>query len=332
MRLSQPPLRTYIRETQKAEDKQVEVFMNSVPILQNLSVNEKIRLVDAFEQKAFEPKTLVIKEGDPGDLFYIIKEGEALVYQKTEQGEKKVNHLFKSDFFGERALLSNEPRTATVEAKTKLVCLTLDRKTFVEVLGPLEDIMNREKSPEVCTMGPHDGPTLTRYPQLTATKMLKLVGQGHPPHIPADVVIKNADNPKDVVRARGHLDEVLELKQVAGKAGEDDKGDKELVLLEHHVLGGGAFSRVSLVSGVVGLQRCCLCACATTLNHTNNSTQRSRPSVSMHSNACARSAWCSAQTTSFASRPSPSRWPSPFAYASTPRSRTRTTSTFCLTS
>lgn len=170
---------TYIRETQKAEDKQVEVFMNSVPILQNLSVNEKIRLVDAFDQKTFEPKTLVIKEvlereggccsvlntqsvlsplsssnqcapqGDPGDLFYIIKDGEAVVYQKTEQGEKKVNHLFKSDFFGERALLSNEPRTATVEAKTKLVCLTLDRKTFVEVLGPLEDIMNREKSPEV---------------------------------------------------------------------------------------------------------------------------------------------------------------------------------------
>lgn len=123
--------------------------MNSVPILQNLSVNEKIRLVDAFEQSTFEPKSLVIKEGDPGDLFYIIKEGEALVYQKTEQGDKKVNHLFKSDFFGERALLSNEPRTATVEAKTKLVCLTLDRKTFVEVLGPLEDIMNREKSPEV---------------------------------------------------------------------------------------------------------------------------------------------------------------------------------------
>ncbi len=92
------------------------------------------------------------KQGDPGDLFYIIKDGEAVVYQKTEQGEKKVNHLFKSDFFGERALLSNEPRTATVEAKTKLVCLTLDRKTFVEVLGPLEDIMNREKSPEVCRL------------------------------------------------------------------------------------------------------------------------------------------------------------------------------------
>lgn len=49
-------------------------------------------------------------QGDPGDLFYIIKEGEAVVYQSTPQGTRKVNHLFKADFFGERALLCDEPR------------------------------------------------------------------------------------------------------------------------------------------------------------------------------------------------------------------------------
>ena len=51
-------------------------------------------------------------QGDPGSLFYIIKEGEAVVMQSTPQGQKKVNHLFKADFFGERALLSDEPRQA----------------------------------------------------------------------------------------------------------------------------------------------------------------------------------------------------------------------------
>lgn len=49
-------------------------------------------------------------QGDPGDLFYIIKEGEAVVYQSSAQGNRKVNHLFKADFFGERALLCDEPR------------------------------------------------------------------------------------------------------------------------------------------------------------------------------------------------------------------------------
>lgn len=51
-------------------------------------------------------------QGDPGDQFYIIKEGEAVVYQQTPQGMRTVNRLFKADFFGERALLTEEPRQA----------------------------------------------------------------------------------------------------------------------------------------------------------------------------------------------------------------------------
>lgn len=50
-------------------------------------------------------------QGEPGDLFYIIKEGEAVVYQESGNGSRKrVNQLFKADFFGEGALLSDEPR------------------------------------------------------------------------------------------------------------------------------------------------------------------------------------------------------------------------------
>jgi len=63
--------------------------------------------------------------------------GEAAV----TQGGKEVNRLFKADFFGERALLSNEPRGATVAAIQDTVCLTLDRDTFVELLGPLDSVM-----------------------------------------------------------------------------------------------------------------------------------------------------------------------------------------------
>lgn len=54
------------------------------------------------------------------------------------QGGKEVNRLFKADFFGERALQTNEPRGATVSAVQDTVCLTLDRATFKEILGPLD--------------------------------------------------------------------------------------------------------------------------------------------------------------------------------------------------
>lgn len=61
----------------------------------------------------------IVVEGDPGDHFYIIKEGEAVVYQSGPGGRQhKVNHLFRSDFFGERALLVPEPRMATVRTSS----------------------------------------------------------------------------------------------------------------------------------------------------------------------------------------------------------------------
>jgi hypothetical protein len=63
--------------------------------------------------------------------------GEATV----TQGGKEVNRLFKADFFGEKALLSNEPRGATVTTVQETVCLVLDRDTFVEILGPLDKAM-----------------------------------------------------------------------------------------------------------------------------------------------------------------------------------------------
>jgi hypothetical protein len=63
--------------------------------------------------------------------------GEAAV----TQGGKVVNRLFKADYFGERALLSNEPRGATVVAAQETVCLVLDRDTFLEILGPLDKAM-----------------------------------------------------------------------------------------------------------------------------------------------------------------------------------------------
>jgi hypothetical protein len=57
----------------------------------------------------------VVVEGEAGDFFYIIKEGEAVVTQAAPGGRRvKVNHLFRADFFGERALLVQEPRIATV--------------------------------------------------------------------------------------------------------------------------------------------------------------------------------------------------------------------------
>lgn len=240
--LEREVFRYFVREIQETQASQVELFLNSVPILTPLVREEKLRLLDALEEVTFQADQRVVTEGEPGDLFYIIKEGEAVVYQTTPQGQqKKVNHLFKADFFGERALLQDEPRAATVEAHTRLVCLTLKRDTFVEILGPLQQLMAREKSPQV-----------------VAQRMSRLQPRGaHSHRPPAEVLIKRKKRTRngdqwEVVRARGHLDEVQELRRGGVTTREMEAGGTRegntLQLTEGTVLGGGAFSRVSIVT------------------------------------------------------------------------------------
>jgi hypothetical protein len=65
--------RKYMEEFAKAESSQIELFLNQVPLLAKLSRADKQRLVDAFVEESFHAGATIIREGDPGDKFYIIK-------------------------------------------------------------------------------------------------------------------------------------------------------------------------------------------------------------------------------------------------------------------
>ena len=75
----------------------------------------------------------------------MIIEGEAVATKTIEKGKpaKEVMHYKPSDYFGELALLKNEPRAANVIAKTKLKVVSLDRNSFKRLLGPLDEILKR---------------------------------------------------------------------------------------------------------------------------------------------------------------------------------------------
>jgi cAMP-dependent protein kinase regulator len=47
------------------------------------------------------------------------------------------------DYFGERALIKNEPRAANVIAETQCTVVSMDRHSFKRLLGPLEDLLKR---------------------------------------------------------------------------------------------------------------------------------------------------------------------------------------------
>jgi cAMP-dependent protein kinase regulator len=118
-------------------------FLQRVPILQSLNEYELMTLADSMTEEKFDSGMIICREGDPGDEFYIVSDGTAECYQRSEGGEKLVAILSPGQYFGEIALMTSKPRQTTVKSQGTLKLLIMDRSTFVRVLGPIHDILKR---------------------------------------------------------------------------------------------------------------------------------------------------------------------------------------------
>ena len=79
---------------------------------------------------------VIIEEGKFGDMFYILYKGKVHISRKTPAGDKIALADLSSDmniFFGETALISDDPRTATVQALTDCKCIALSSTKFLEL-------------------------------------------------------------------------------------------------------------------------------------------------------------------------------------------------------
>jgi CRP-like cAMP-binding protein/tRNA A-37 threonylcarbamoyl transferase component Bud32 len=117
-----------------------EDYLRKVPDLAHLKPQEISRMADAVDEEEFEEGSAIIREGAIGDVFYIIEWG-TVEYQRKDEGV--VGTGGPGDYFGHKALLTEEKRAATVIAKSKVGCLTMSRNDFVQLLGSLKDIKNR---------------------------------------------------------------------------------------------------------------------------------------------------------------------------------------------
>lgn len=132
-----------VKDAASKKRERYEAFLQQVPLLSSMDAYERSQLSDALVSETFEAGAKVVLEDDSGDKFFIIETGEAYA-EKRNVGQ--VMQYKAGDYFGELALLRNQPRAATVIAKTKLTCLTLGRNSFKRLLGPLDDILSRAMS------------------------------------------------------------------------------------------------------------------------------------------------------------------------------------------
>jgi CRP-like cAMP-binding protein len=102
--------------------------------LRKLPVANIERLFTRFEEIAVKNGQTIIKEGDDGDYFYVLKEGAAAVSQHLENGPAVIAYLVRGDSFGEDALISNNVRNATITMMKDGKLMRLAKSDFSELL------------------------------------------------------------------------------------------------------------------------------------------------------------------------------------------------------
>ena len=94
-------------------------------------------LASVLRPATYEPGDVIIREGDPGESFYLIAEGHA----RASRDGRQLSEMGAGDSFGEIALLRQIPRTATVTAISHLQVWILDREEFLAaVTGSPESV------------------------------------------------------------------------------------------------------------------------------------------------------------------------------------------------
>tara|TARA_B100000780_G_C21092183_1_gene440240 strand:+ start:41 stop:1687 length:1647 start_codon:yes stop_codon:yes gene_type:complete len=104
-------------------------------LFNSMTAEEKSECVDAFSQQTFQAGDEIIKQGDSGNDFYVLVQGEVEIMVKPKGGKRGVSKgmLSEGQSFGELALLYNTPRAATIVARCETSVWTLTRDIFVTI-------------------------------------------------------------------------------------------------------------------------------------------------------------------------------------------------------
>jgi cAMP-dependent protein kinase regulator len=104
--------------------------LKSVDFLYQLKLDELDKLMEALKKRSCPAGYTVIKEGDPGDAFYMVESGQVEVSAKG----KVIAQRKAGEFFGETALINDQPRGATVKTTVPSELYVLYKADFSKIL------------------------------------------------------------------------------------------------------------------------------------------------------------------------------------------------------
>jgi cAMP-dependent protein kinase regulator len=123
-----------------------DTFLKSVALISGIGAYERSQIADALKAETYKKGDVIVRQDDPGDKFYIVEDGNLYALKDIAgEGDRRVMDYKAGDYFGELALLKNQPRAASVIVSSdtaKVLCMS--RTSFSKMLGPLQHLLQNQ--------------------------------------------------------------------------------------------------------------------------------------------------------------------------------------------
>jgi small-conductance mechanosensitive channel/CRP-like cAMP-binding protein len=135
-----PVRNVYLHQAESAADAReasvtrLERALRGIDLFRPLTDEELRTATSRFRPLHYAAREKIIEEGSPGDSFFVIDRGEVEVSKNMGGARRTLARLMEGQFFGEMALLTGEPRAATVDAVTDVDLFTIDKAAFHGIL------------------------------------------------------------------------------------------------------------------------------------------------------------------------------------------------------
>ena len=148
--LDQITFKAIIAASQIARDEEIFKVLKNCSLFKMFTEQQLRKLCDVAELVPYNKGDEIIQKDNPGNIFYVIQDGNALVKDTGENFSSVV--LGSGDYFGEHTLLTGQPRNATIIAHSNVcVLIAIHRDSFQSMLGSLEQIFHQNMTMRVLT-------------------------------------------------------------------------------------------------------------------------------------------------------------------------------------
>jgi len=127
-----------VKEAAQKKRQRYDTFLSKVPLLASMDAYERSQLSDALKPEVFPDGVTIVKQGETGTTFYIVEDGSAV----AKKDGQEVMAYGVGDYFGELALIRNQPRAASVIARGNAKLLSIDSRSFKRLLN-VNDLLER---------------------------------------------------------------------------------------------------------------------------------------------------------------------------------------------